>query len=311
MPAFADQDQSMVNLNTAMLGILEQYLPEPNSDFSIRFDLPVDNALPEKPTVYVFLYKVHENLEVRSSLLPYAQPDGRLNSRRVHIRFAYLITYWGPAEGTDNAGLPGSDMMKINNSLLNALVNNRTLANFPGSITEVIPPEEGLNSLGNFWQSLGNKPRLAFGYAVTLSVGLTARTGGVALVRSTTLGVGNKPAGDVPALVAQRLAARVLATVQGSGALTELERAQLARLEYTCAVLAPAADSEPGTQVNVVVTGALDQATWKTVSDEITTWPGATDLGELDGAPFTVDAVDITRLRNVDDTDPATRGRLQ
>lgn len=63
----------------------------------------------------------------------------------------------------------------IMNQVLNALINNRQLAAIPGAYTRVIPPREGLNSLGNFWQSLGNRPRLVLNYAATVPVSQTAR----------------------------------------------------------------------------------------------------------------------------------------
>jgi hypothetical protein len=61
------------------------------------------------------------------------------------------------------------------NQVLNALINNRQLTGIPGAFTRVIPPKEELNSLGNFWQSLGNRPRLVLNYAVTVPVSQTGR----------------------------------------------------------------------------------------------------------------------------------------
>lgn len=318
---FANQDHSLIDLNAAIAAILGEYLPKVDispegeddgravTPFPVRFDLPVDNQLPDSATVYAFLYKVHENLEVRSSLLSYAQPNGRLSARRVNVRFAYLLTYWAAKAGGENSGQADSDMMIINNSMLNALINNRSLPNLPGSITEVIPPEEGLNSLGNFWQALGDKPRLAFGYAVTLSVGLTEITAPVHLVRSTQLGMGNKPMGDLLLLAEQVLAAHLLAAMQAQSEITELERAQLSRLLFECVLLPPRPDAgseAPRVEVKLAVSGALAADLCTKVADELATWKSQPKLGEIDGAALLVaEEVDIRQLRSI--APPTTR----
>jgi len=58
------------------------------------------------------------------------------------------------------------------NQVINALINNRELKDFPTSYTRVIAPQE-LTNLSHFWQALGNKPRLCLNFSATVPVQLT------------------------------------------------------------------------------------------------------------------------------------------
>ena len=42
----------------------------------------------------------------------------------------------------------------------------------PTTRARVMPPKEELNSLGNFWQALGDKLRMVLNYSVTLPIEL-------------------------------------------------------------------------------------------------------------------------------------------
>nr|WP_083932329.1 Pvc16 family protein [Vibrio sagamiensis] len=57
----------------------------------------------------------------------------------------------------------------------------------PTTRARVMPPKEELNSLGNFWQALGDKPRMVLNYSVTLPIELEIAQAGKKSVKKTEL----------------------------------------------------------------------------------------------------------------------------
>ncbi|OCQ52487.1 hypothetical protein Ppb6_02223 [Photorhabdus australis subsp. thailandensis] len=167
--------QTIIDVNKAMDTMLRAYL---NQDIAIRFDLPELDTMQSDAMVSIFLYDIHEDLQLRS-----AESRGfDVSARRllpgwVNIKCNYLITYWEASKPAADASSPDSQpdnqAIQVMSQVLNALINNRQLAGIPGAYTQVVPPKESLNSLGNFWQSLGNRPRLSLNYSVTVPVSLS------------------------------------------------------------------------------------------------------------------------------------------
>ncbi len=197
-------DDTLLRLNESIEVVLSRYLDGIGFDkreVEIRFDLPNPEKLPDNPAVSVFLYDIQEDLQLRhGESRQYTASTGKLQPGYVHIRCCYLITYWATKEqeaGDDPSTGPRSESMIRMNKVLNALLNTRTLPNLPGSYTRVIPPSEQLNSLGNFWQSLGDKPRLSLSYAVTVPIRLTDKEERFAPTKEITTTLTPKPEGDV------------------------------------------------------------------------------------------------------------------
>ncbi|WP_342355492.1 DUF4255 domain-containing protein [Xenorhabdus budapestensis] len=167
--------QTIIDVNKAMKAILEKYL---DKKVAIRFDLPELDTVQSDAMVSVFLYDIHEDLQLRSTeSRAFNAASGRLLPGWVNIKCNYLITYWESNKPAIDPGSPDSQpdnqAIQVMSQVLNALINNRQLAGIPGAYTQVVPPKESLNSLGNFWQSLGNRPRLSLNYSVTIPISLT------------------------------------------------------------------------------------------------------------------------------------------
>jgi hypothetical protein len=138
-------DTTVITVNRALNEALRAYL---DPGIEIRFDLPDPANPPPDPIVSVFLYNIFEDLELRMG-----------ESR----------TYKAAGTNAAPVGTPDNQAMQVMNQVLNALINSRQLASIPGAYTRIIPPkDQGLNSLANFWQALGNKPRLLLNYVVTI-----------------------------------------------------------------------------------------------------------------------------------------------
>ena len=160
---------AIIKLNTALEDVLKVDL---GTDVIIRFDLPKLDSPVESPTVSVFLYQLTEDLELREGEpRQYVKADKKYAVANVYLRCSYLITYWDPSDGGESGQGPDSQQMKVISWITGALINNRELPD-GGSLFSRLMPSEHLNSLGNFWQALGNRPRLCLTYDATIRVPL-------------------------------------------------------------------------------------------------------------------------------------------
>lgn len=161
-------DERILRLNQQIYEVLIKYV-DVSKDY-IRFDMPDKDHPPEAPTLCVFLYDVQEDVKLRQS-----QPGMTRSTIRQYtpVRCCYLLTYWDPAA---QASGPRSQTMIVMNQVLNALLNLELIFNQDSDegpvLTRVIEPTEKLSSLGTFWHSLGDKPRLCLNLTVTVPVGL-------------------------------------------------------------------------------------------------------------------------------------------
>ncbi|MGP3159451.1 Pvc16 family protein [Serratia marcescens] len=160
-----NSDMTLIELNTHIRTALEAYLPaEFKTANRIRFDMFDKENLPDSPTVYVFLYDIQEDLELRhGQSRHYQHQTETFSPRYVLVRCCYLLTYWW--SGEDKV----TEALQVNNMALNALLNLKL--GMPEAFVRVIAPSEHLSSLGNFWQSL-DKPRLGLSFTVTVPIGL-------------------------------------------------------------------------------------------------------------------------------------------
>ncbi|WP_387489434.1 DUF4255 domain-containing protein [Photorhabdus sp. RM96S] len=170
-------DNAIIEINQALNTILSQYLNITGQNIDIRFDLPEINSIQSEPTVSVFLYEIHEDLQLRAAeSRRYNPATSSLLPGWVNINCNYLITYWDASKPSSDSSSPDSQpnnqAAQVMTRVLNALINNRQLTGIPGAYTRVIPQQENLNSLGNFWQALGNRPRLSLLYSITVPMKL-------------------------------------------------------------------------------------------------------------------------------------------
>lgn len=173
----------MINdLDETLTALLRRELPkELSRQVQISFATPDDQFPPQSvttPAIDLFLYDIRENLELRSNeVYIERQSDGTAISTRAPVRvdFSYLITTW-PSESVPD---PAEDEHHLLGLVMQALLKHRFLPEdiLQGSLKGQKPPlptsslQPGrLQSLGEFWQALGGKPKAALNYQVTLSV---------------------------------------------------------------------------------------------------------------------------------------------
>jgi Pvc16 N-terminal domain len=142
----------------------------PDSDFP-----PASVSL---PAVDLFLYDVRENLELRDTqwIVEHSN-DGTATRRRAPIRIdcSYLITAWASDSSTSRA----LDEHHLLSEVMRVLLRHPMLPEvvLQGSLKGQEPPlpssslQPGrLQSVSEFWQALGGKPKAALNYTVTIGV---------------------------------------------------------------------------------------------------------------------------------------------
>lgn len=130
------------------------------------------------PAVNLFLYDVRENLDLRSNeeqLVRRGDGTGQRLRAPVRVDASYLITAW---PGSSNRERP-RDEHGLLSEVMQALLRFKTLPrdvlrgrlsdqSMPLPVSALQPGR--LQSLGEFWQALGGKPKAALNYTVTFCV---------------------------------------------------------------------------------------------------------------------------------------------
>ncbi|WP_118985810.1 DUF4255 domain-containing protein [Photorhabdus sp. CRCIA-P01] len=220
MTTIIASDNAIIEINKALNDILMKYLNIPGQNINIRFDLPEVNSIQSEPTVSVFLYDIHEDLQLRSAEARRYNPvTNTLLPGWVNINCNYLITYWDASKPSSDSSSPDSQpnnqAAQVMTRVLNALINNRQLTGIPGAYTRVIPQQENLNSLGNFWQSLGNRPRLSLLYSITVPMKLQDIKDNMTPISQISTSVVQKPSLD-NSQINQALADKLCADLGGT-----------------------------------------------------------------------------------------------
>ncbi len=295
-------DETLINLNTTIETLLREYLPS-SDELTIRFDLPEDMNTPSENTVSVFLYSIQEDLERRIGKgRQYNIMNGTLEPDFTNIRCCYLITYWDASSGSGETG-PGNQTITTMNQVLNALINNRTLPDFPNSYSKILPPSEHLNSLGNFWQSMGDKPRLCLNYEVTVPISLTDKTDSVAPIRSTTTQLQQKPDIDIYLQAANALKVLLYQSLNSPTTLDENSKAEFRKLAIICTPhLSDTTDSSANYSVDMSLIGTTSSSLYSSITAIIETWVSETSaITEIGGKGVVVVSTDTTRFISAPD----------
>lgn len=130
------------------------------------------------PAVDLFLYDVRENLELRNTGWTLEHRDDGTTWRRrnpVRVDCSYLITAWASESSTTRA----LDEHRLLSEVMQVLLKHPTIPEvlLQGSLKGQEPPlpsstlQPGrLQSVSEFWQALGGKPKAALNYTVTIGV---------------------------------------------------------------------------------------------------------------------------------------------
>ena len=187
---FQDLDASLAALVAAELGIPDVAVSfvGPDSDFP-----PASVAL---PAISFFLYDIREELELRSGV--WEVDNGLRQPPPSRVNCSYLITAW-PTETAPN---PAEDEHRMLGELLKVLLRHRTIPTpyLQGELLGQEPPmptrimaDNQLNSLGEFWQAMGGRPKASLHYRITLSFDVTDSVPAGPPVTTRTLNLSPNP----------------------------------------------------------------------------------------------------------------------
>lgn len=172
------------DLDKSLEALLRRELPASLvSQVTISFAAPDAEFPPQSvtlPAINFFLYDVRENRELRSNEWAVERAElGTVRRRRAPVRIdcAYLITAWVSGSVPN----PAQDEHRLLGQVMRVLLRHHTLP--PGVLQGALRGQEpelptsalqanNLQSLGEFWQALGGKPRAALSYTVTIGVDL-------------------------------------------------------------------------------------------------------------------------------------------
>lgn len=165
------------DLDDTLAVLLQRELPLDN--VAISFAAP-DNTFPPievtPPAIDFFLYDIRENLALRTNeWTDVRQPNGNVSRQRPSTRVdcSYLITAWSSASDAvrDEHRLLGEVMrVLLRYRRLPADVLQGSLVGHEPPVRALVIREGFLQSLGEFWQALGGKPKAALHYTLTLAV---------------------------------------------------------------------------------------------------------------------------------------------
>lgn len=170
------------DLDGTLSTLLRRELPSVLSEqVQVCFATPDDQFPPQSvtlPAIDLFLYDIRENLELRENEPVYERVDGRSATRTpapVRVDFSYLITAW-PSESVPD---PAQDEHRMLSEVMKVLVRHPMLPNellqgglddqrLPLPATTLRPGP--LQSIAEFWQAMGGKPKATLNCTVTLAV---------------------------------------------------------------------------------------------------------------------------------------------
>ncbi len=170
------------DLDETLKALLVRELPPALAEqVQISFATPDDQFPPQSvtlPAIDFFLYDVRENLELRSNeVYVERRADGTATRTQAPVRvdFSYLVTAW-PSESVPD---PAEDEHRLLGEVMRALLRYRTIPEdllrgvmmdqSPSLPVSSLQPGR-LQSLGEFWQALGGKPKAALNYQVTACI---------------------------------------------------------------------------------------------------------------------------------------------
>jgi len=169
------------DLDRTLEVLLKRELPRPLVEqVTISFATPDSEFPPPSvslPAVVLFLYDHRENWELRTNEWAVERTPLAVvrHAPPVRVDCSYLVTAWASKSAPD----PAQDEHRLLGEVVRILVRHRRIPAevLQGSLQDQDPPVRArvlqaaaLQSLGEFWQALGGKPKAAAHYSVTISV---------------------------------------------------------------------------------------------------------------------------------------------
>jgi hypothetical protein len=158
-------------LDRALKALLKQEMGL--EDDRIRFEAPDESFAPTPPALDLFLYDVRENRELRSNeWIVNRDTSGAITKQQPPARVdcSYLITAWAGDVASEHKLLGDVMRVLLRFPVLPAQVLKGDLAGQTPPLPASVLQPGLLQSVGEFWQALGGKPKAALHLTVTVGV---------------------------------------------------------------------------------------------------------------------------------------------
>jgi hypothetical protein len=169
------------DLDRTLAELLKQGLPATVvQQVAISFAPPDDKFPPASitlPAVDLFLYDIRENKELRTREWEVTTTGGTVTRKRPPVRVdcSYLVTAWASTASST----PTFDEHMLLGEVMKALLRYPAIPDqlLQGSLKGQAPPMPTaslhagqLQSISEFWQALGGKPKAVLNYTVTIGI---------------------------------------------------------------------------------------------------------------------------------------------
>lgn len=165
------------DLDKSLKTLLEQELPELVKQVTISFESPDTQAGQKANAINLFLYDVRENWELRSNEWQVERNNTGVTQipPPARVDCSYLITAWSKMSDdhkADQEHLFLGAVMKVllRHPVLPAEVLQGELKGQDPPVRAKPLQASQLQSLGEFWQAMGSKPKAMLNYTITISV---------------------------------------------------------------------------------------------------------------------------------------------
>jgi len=175
------------DLDRSIQTLLQEELPAPLVEqITISFATPDDQFPPSSvtlPAINLFLYDLRENRDLRSNEWSVERQNDNVVRHwppRLRVDCSYLVTAWAsdgsPTRAQDEHKLLGEAMMVLarHPMLPTEILKGQLIGQEPPLPVAALQPGR-LQSIGEFWQAMGGKPKPAFDYTVTIALQSVAR----------------------------------------------------------------------------------------------------------------------------------------
>jgi hypothetical protein len=153
--------------------LLEQLRPQ-FSEIQVYFDPPDMDFAKSHTGINLFLYDVRENRELRTNEWQIERRKNNTVVKRrppVRVDCSYLITAWAGNDAEGEHALLGAVMSVLVRfpTLPPSVLAGSLRGQEPALPAATLQPGR-LQSLGEFWQAMGGKPKATLHYTVTIGV---------------------------------------------------------------------------------------------------------------------------------------------
>lgn len=164
-----DLDKTLKRLLSQKMSSLDR------DEAKIRFEAPDSEfSPPSLPAVNLFLYDIRENLELRSNeWVLQRNNDGTAVRKRppTRVECSYLVTAWAGDVKSEHKLLGEAMTILLRYPTIpEKMLKDTTLEGQEPPLPAITLQPGRLQSLGEFWQALGGKPKAALNYSVTIGV---------------------------------------------------------------------------------------------------------------------------------------------